>query len=224
MTAKAWAILAAAALLFGLGFSAGSCRGTRAAASGLAKANQIDQAATAAISSGVQHAQDAQAKEPEIKADLAAVDADRARLAAHKAALPVQPAPVPGSAPVAGTPAAPAAQAAVDTDKDQLITDQAKTITDLQAQNADLKASVQDLQKGAAGLKAENLQLRGVVTSLQAQKRPWGVGFDYGTNGTVGPVVVRQIGPVEVGVSVDRRSIGGGQTSLEAIAHAIFRF
>ena len=112
----------------------------------------------------------------------------------------------------------------MDADKDRLISDQAAAITALSAQNADLKASVQDLKKGADGLKAENLQLRSTVSTLQAQCRPWAAGVVYGTNGTIGGSVERDLGPFRAGVDVVRRSIGGGQTTLEALGHLSIRF
>lgn len=112
----------------------------------------------------------------------------------------------------------------MDQDKDRLISDQAKTITDQGAQIADMKSAVRDLQLGANGLKAEVVQLRSTITTLQGQQRPWAMGVAYGTDGTIGGSVDRDLGPFRAGVDVVRRSIGGGQTTIEAIGRVSFRF
>lgn len=89
------------------------------------------------------------------------------------------------------------------------------------SQIANLTAAT-DSWKAAAG--ASQIEVAKLRALASASETKWGVGAVYGSSGTAGVYVERAFGPIQVGVSVVRHAVAGGQTTLEAIASAGIRF
>ena len=96
-----------------------------------------------------------------------------------------------------------------------------KRIADRDKELKDQAAATTSWKQAAQASQSEVVQLRAAAAASSTR---WGVGALYGTSGTAGGYVERGFGPVQVGVSVVRHAIAGGQTTLEAVASAGIRF
>jgi hypothetical protein len=208
------------------------------AAAGLATADKVDQASTTAYNQGAAHGQEAQAQTSVKAQDDSAVahqDATVAQLQAEVARLrklqpgPVQPARAPGALAPVAVPLPVGSPLAVT--QDQLVAaltlDNAalkKDLADTNALLATKTAEADSYHQAADGFKAEAAGLRVVVGALAAAPRHWAAGVTYGSNGTAGATVERDLGPFRVGVDVVRCSTSTGNSTLEAMARAAWRF
>ena len=158
-------------------------------------------------------AQDAAQRAPVLVAD----DAEVARLEKRQpAAPPTAPAaPTPDSLPL-GPPAV-----VVGDPRDALVAALKKDLTDTQAQLHTMtlaatasQKEAQDYRQAVADAQAEVAQLRAAL----AVRHPWAAGVSYGTDATAGAWIERDYSVVRVGMDVVRRTLPGGQTTLEAVA------
>jgi len=227
------ALLAGA--LICLGFGARGCSSSKVAAAGLAQAAKTDQAATTAYNEGATHGQESQAQQAQVAKDDAPLDGDNAAVArdrvevAKHRARPVQPAA--GAQPVQGDVAEPAPTLAevaalqrLTDDLTQDLSDTQKALLDTKTLLATKTAEADSYHQAADGYRTEAAQLRLVVTALSGKVRPWAAGVTYGSNGTAGATVERDLGPFRVGVDVVRRSLGNGNSTLEAMGRLEWSF
>jgi len=209
----------------------------RQAAAHLQKADQLETSQAQHGTQAVTHEQAAQALNPILQADDATDTGDDAAVARSRAAVErlrtprPGPDPAPGSGPHAPEPVqAPVELAALDAAKDQLISDLSKDLADTKKALADTRAQAaayaagdQERQAQVKDLQGEVLQLRAAIAS-RPKDLHWAANAIYGTNQTIGAGVEYDVSIVRLGVSVVRRQLAGGQSTLEALGTAGFRF
>ena len=212
--------------LIALGFTVKSCGSHKIEAAALAQADKLDAPAVADLAQGANSAAAAEAKNPAIQAGTSAVKIDRAKLAMDQASAqrsrPVQPPSVPGSPDP--QPVAPPVESVVEQDKDQLIADLTKVNSDQSEKIAFLESAYKSADAAAHGFQAEAASLRIAVSALAGDKRVWAAGASYGSNGTAGAFVERDLGPFRAGVDVMKRPAGNGNSTLEAVGRLAYRF
>ena len=154
-----------------------------------------------------------------VQAAATIADLKRQLLAARRTIAPISGPIAPITPSNSGQSSVDAAQKVIDAQDAQHGLD-LQRIADRDQQLKDQTAATAAWKASAMASQAENAKLR--AAAGLAPK--WGAGALYGSSGTAGGYVERSFGAVQVGMSVVRHQIAGGQYTLEAIASAGIRF
>jgi hypothetical protein len=213
---KVIGISIAAVVLLTLGFQANTCVGKHEVKADETKAAVQAVVAQKSENQEVTHDQAAAKRAPVLAEDNSEVARLEAAKPAPAVGLPAAPA-VPGAQPL-GSPAV-----VVADPEAPLVAALKKDLADTQAQLADMTAARDAAEARGKAQDAEIADLHAALAA-QAPTRPWAAGVVYGTDSTAGVFVARDLSLVQIGVDVVRRHLSNGQTTLEAVAHAGFRF
>ena len=177
--------------------------------------------AAAQVAAKVAEADDAKAKQMDLtitrlKAQIASLRGVAPNPSANRLSSPSNTDPEPTTSPCS----AELTQRLLAAQEAQHLLD-LQRIADRDSRIENLAAATESWKAAAAASQIEVTKLR---TLASLRDRKWGAGAMYGTSGTAGAYVERAFGPVQVGMSVVRHTVAGGQTTLEAIASAGIRF
>ena len=225
-------VLLAGACLW-LAFDVRSCVGRKAEAVATAKADAAGQVAAKDEAAGVADVTHAQSAAAQVTRDDTTQAGDDAAVAQDETELAHAPAgPVPPPADPKGDPQPVDVplESPREAAKDRLIADLTKDLADTKTALRDRDAEIKDQAAAIAAFRsdaeAKGQQVVALKAALSARPKDlnWAAGAVYGTDGTIGAYVTRDLGFVQVGLDVVRHQLPSGPTTLEAQAHAGFRF
>jgi hypothetical protein len=238
MTPSSWKLIGGGILAVALlcaGFGIRKAYVNHQVTAGLAQAAKDDQAGSKAYAQGATDGTKAKAQQVQVDHDEAPLQGDDAAVAQDRAAVarftsrPVRPPSDPKTPDP--EPLGPPVESPAELAKDRLIEDLTKAYADSKTALVDTNAllatktsEADNYHQAADAYKREADGLHVVVSALQGQQRPWSAGAVYGTSGTAGAFVERDLGPFRGGVDVVRRVLSGGNSTVDVSARLGWRF
>jgi hypothetical protein len=233
-TFPAWIgpVLLAAGCLW-VAFDVRSCVGKRAVAADTAKAAGLGKVAAKDESEGVTDVAKVKIDAGIVTTDDATDAGDDAAVAQDEAAMAyASPRHVPAPAGPKGDPQPVDVplESPREGAKDRLITDLTKDLADTKSALLARDSVIKDQTAAIAAFQADadvkGQQVAALQAALSVVPRPliWAAGAVYGTDGTIGAYVTRDLGFVQAGLDVVRHQRPSGPTTLEAVARLGIKF